>query len=204
MDEMSAGDDERARLVRAARAVLERAGWEGFKVQLVLRETGLSARTFYRHFAGKEELLLVLMEDEYARSGARIRAALARATGPAAKVAAWIDEIVQAAGDPRRAARARLFTSQPAVLRRFPGEVAAAARLVLGPLEDAIREGRSTGELPRGDADRDPHLVLQLAGAAMAHALARGGEASVDDVATEVTDFVLRALGAGGPERNWS
>jgi TetR/AcrR family transcriptional regulator len=204
MDDVSAGDDERARLVRAARAVLERAGWEGFKVQLVLRETGLSARTFYRHFAGKEELLLVLMEDEYARSGARVRAAVARAAGPAAKVGAWIDEIVQAAGDPRRAARARLFTSQPAVLRRFPGEVAAAARLVLEPLEDAIRDGRSIGELPRGDPDRDPRLVLQLAGAAMSHALARGGERSVDDVAAEVTDFVLRALGAGGPERNRS
>jgi TetR/AcrR family transcriptional regulator len=204
MDDVSAGDDERARLVRAARAVLERAGWEGFKVQLVLRETGLSARTFYRHFAGKEELLLVLMEDEYARSGARVRAAVARAAGPAAKVGAWIDEIVQAAGDPRRAARARLFTSQPAVLRRFPGEVAAAARLVLEPLEDAIRDGRSIGELPRGDPDRDPQLVLHLAGAAMSHALARGGERSVDDVAAEVTDFVLRALGAGGPERNRS
>jgi AcrR family transcriptional regulator len=198
MEEVSAGDDERARLVRAARVVLERAGWEGFKVQLVLRETGLSARTFYRHFAGKEELLLVLMEDEYARSGARVRAAVARAAGPAARVAAWIDEIVQAAGDPRRAARARLFTSQPAVLRRFPDEVTAAAQLVLQPLEDVIREGRSTGELPRGDPDRDPHLVLQLAGAAMSHALARGGEESVDDVAAEVTDFVLRALGASG------
>jgi TetR/AcrR family transcriptional regulator len=196
MQKVSAGDDERARLVRAARVVLERAGWEGFKVQLVLRETGLSARTFYRHFAGKEELLLVLMEDEYARSGARVRAAVARAAGPPAKVAAWIDEIVQAAGDPRRAARARLFTSQPAVLRRFPDEVAAAARLMLQPLEDAIRDGRSSGQLPQGDPDRDPHLVLQLAGAAMSHALARRGEESVDDVAAEVTDFVLRALGA--------
>jgi AcrR family transcriptional regulator len=199
-----ADEDERASLVRAARVVLERAGWEGFKVQLVLRETGLSARTFYRHFAGKEELLLVLMQDEYARSGARLRAAMARAEGPAEKVAAWIDEIVQAAGDPRRAARARLFTSQPAVLRRFPDEVDAAARLVLEPLADAIREGRSTGVLPSGDPDRDPQMVHQLAGAAMSRALARSDgvtdRVAVDDVAAEVTDFVLRALGGRGPE----
>jgi AcrR family transcriptional regulator len=188
--------DERAELVRAARVVLDRAGYDGFKVQLLLRETGLSARTFYRHFAGKDELLLVLMQDEYARSGARVRAAVARADGAARKVGAWIDEIVQAAGDPRRAARARLFTSQPAVLRRFPDEVAAAARLALEPLADAIREGRTTGELPGGDPDRDPELILQLAGAAMSQALARGREQPVDEVAAGVTDFALRALGA--------
>jgi TetR/AcrR family transcriptional regulator len=191
--------DERAELVRAARVVLERAGYDGFKVQLLLRETGLSARTFYRHFAGKDDLLLVLMQDEYARSGARARAAVARADGAARKVGAWIEEIVQAAGDPRRAARARLFTSQPAVLRRFPDEVAAAAGLVLEPLAQAIREGRSTGELPGGDPDRDPELILQLAGAAMSQALAQGREQSVDEVATGVTGFVLRALRAATP-----
>lgn len=195
MAERRDAGDERARLVRAARVVLDRAGYEGFKVQLLLRETGLSARSFYRHFADKDHLLLTLMQDEYARSGRRIRAALARADGPADKVAAWIDEIVQAAGDPRRAARARLFTSQPAILRRFPDEVARAARLVLEPLEAAIREGRETGVFPRGDPDRDPQLVHDLAGAVMTRALAEGRSRSIDDVSSAVTDFVLRALG---------
>jgi AcrR family transcriptional regulator len=190
--------DERARFVRAARVVLERAGYDGFKVQLLLRETGLSARTFYRHFGNKEKLLLVLMQDEYARSGARVRAAMARAEGPAEQVAAWIDEIVQAAGDPKRAARARLFTSLPTVLRRFPHEVGEAARLVLDPLEDAIREGRSTGVFPWGDPTVDPELVQHLAGAAMSHALADSDERSADEAAADVTRFVLRALGCGG------
>jgi AcrR family transcriptional regulator len=198
MVEPPGADDERARFVRAARVVLERAGYDGFKVQLLLRETGLSARTFYRHFGDKEKLLLVLMQDEYARSGARVRAAMARADGPAEQVAAWIDEIVQAAGDPRRAARARLFTSQPSVLRRYPHEVAEAARLMLEPLEAAIREGRSTGVFPWGDAAIDPDLVHQLAGAAMSHALADSDERSVDEAAADVTHFVLRALGCGG------
>jgi AcrR family transcriptional regulator len=187
--------DERARLIGAAWVVLERAGFEGFKVQLLLRETGLSARRFYRHFADKDELVLTLVQDEYARSGARIQRAIARADDPAAKVSAWINEIVQAAGDPKRAARARLFTSLPAVLRRFPAEVDAAARLVLDPLESAIREGRDTGVLPLGDPERDPPLVHHLAGAAMTHALGDASGRSADDVAHHVTSFVLRALG---------
>jgi AcrR family transcriptional regulator len=195
-DPLDPTSDERARLVGAAWVVLERAGYEGFKVQLLLRETGLSARTFYRHFVDKDELLLALMTDEYARAATRIRAALARADGPDAKVAAWIDEIVQAAGDPKRSARARLFTSQPAVLRRYPDELSSAARLILDPLEDAIREGRTTGVLPWGDPERDPLLVHHLAGAAMAYALADSAGRPVDEVAAEVTGFVLRALGA--------
>jgi AcrR family transcriptional regulator len=188
-------NDERARLVGAAWVVLERAGFEGFKVQLLLRETGLSARAFYRHFADKEELLLTLMQDEYSRSGARVRMVLAGVDEPAAKVAAWVHEIIEAAGDPRRVARARLFTSQAAVLRRFPDQVAAAARLVLEPLEAAIREGRSSGALPWGDPDRDPPMVHQLTGAVMAHALAGGAGRSVDQLAADATSFVLRALG---------
>ncbi len=113
--------DERSRLIGAAWTVLERSGYAGFKVQLLLRETGLSARTFYRHFADKDELLLALMTDEYARVGRRIDAALSARRSP--------DERVVGVGardrDGRRrpgyaAARARLFTSQPAVLRRFP------------------------------------------------------------------------------------
>src|SRR5947209_478416 len=132
---VTADPDERARLVGAAWVVLERAGFEGFKVQLLLRETGLSSRTFYRHFADKDALLLTLLQDEYARSGARLRRAVAEAGDPAEQVAAWITELVLAAQDPKRAPRARLFTSLPTVLRRFPAEVDAAARFVLDPLE---------------------------------------------------------------------
>jgi AcrR family transcriptional regulator len=194
-DRLDSTSDERARLVSAASVVLERAGFEGFKVQLLLRETGLSARTFYRHFVDKDELLLALMTDEYARVGARIRIAMARADGPIAKVEAWVAEIVQAAGDPKRAARARLFTSQPAVLRRFPDQLATAARFILEPLEDAIRDGRSMGALPWGDPEGDPVLIHHLAGAAMAHALADKPGPSIDEVAAEVSGFVLRALG---------
>jgi AcrR family transcriptional regulator len=164
-------------------------------VQLLLRETGLSARTFYRHFADKEELLLVLMQDEYARSGARVRAAMAQTDDPAEQVAAWIDELVQAADDPKRAARARLFTSLPGVLRRFPDEVGEAARLVLAPLEEAIREGRATGVFPWGEPTVDPELIHRLAGGAMSHALADRAERPASEVAADVTRFVLRALG---------
>jgi AcrR family transcriptional regulator len=188
------GDDERSRLIRAAWTVLERSGYEGFKVQLLLRETGLSARTFYRHFSDKDELFLTLMQDEYGRVGRLVRAAVARAGAPDERLAAWVHAIVMAAGEPERVARARLFTSQPAVLLRFPDQVATAARAVLDPLTEVIAEGRAAGVFPLGDPERDAALIHDLAGAAMSSALARPGAA--EETTAAVADFVLRALGA--------
>jgi AcrR family transcriptional regulator len=179
--------------------VLERAGFEGFKVQLVLRETGLSARTFYRHFSDKDELFLTLMSDEYGRVGRLVTAAVAHAGGPEERVAAWVRGIVMAAGDPRRSARARLFTSQPAVVRRFAGPLAEAARAVLDPLTEAVVDGIDAGLFPLADPDGDPHLIHDLAGAAMSTALARPDEA--EQIAASVSGFVLRALGAVSPPR---
>ena len=81
-------------------------------------------------------------------------------------------------------------------MRRFPDQLSSAARFILGPLEDAIRDGRSSGVLPLGDPERGPWIVHHLAGAAMAHAFATRVGPSVDDIAAEVTGFVLRALGS--------
>jgi AcrR family transcriptional regulator len=195
-----AGDaeaDERARLIGAAWTVLERSGFEGFKVQLLLRETGLSARTFYRHFSDKDELFLTLMADEYARVGRRIRAALAPLARPDERVVAWVREIVLAATEPKRAARARLFTSRPAVVRRFAEQLAEAAGVIVEPLRDSIAAGQDVGLFPWADPDRDALLIHDLAGAAMSTALGRAG--SAEDIAASVADFVLRALGAGPP-----
>ncbi len=198
----STGDnrpDERARLIGAAWTVLERSGYEGFKVQLLLRETGLSARTFYRHFSDKDELFLALMADEYARVGRLVGAQIAHATAPDERVAAWVRAIVLAAGDPRRAARARLFTSQPAVLLRFPEQLSRAAQAVLDPLVQAITAGHDAGLFPLADPARDPALIHDLAGAAMSTALAHPSD--VETIADSVADFVLRALGMAGPVR---
>jgi AcrR family transcriptional regulator len=195
------GDDRRA-IIGAAWIVLERAGFEGFKVQLVLRETGLSARSFYQHFTDKDELLLALLEDEYARSAVRLRRVVSEADGAPGKVAAWISELVSAADDPRRVPRARLFSSQQPVMRRFPEAVARASRLLLEPLEEAIRDGVETGVFPVADPERDAEIIQRLAGGTMTDALIAWSDRSVAELVASSVDFALRALGvASGTDR---
>jgi AcrR family transcriptional regulator len=187
--------DDRTAIIGAAWIVLERAGFEGFKVRLVLRETGLSSRTFYQHFTDKDELLLALMEDEYARSVARLQRVVREASRPPEKVAAWIAELVAAAEDPRRVPRARLFSSQLPMMRRFPDSVARASRLLLEPLERAIRDGVEMGVFSTGEPEHDAEVILRLTGATMDDALIDWTDRSVAELVASSVDFALRALG---------
>jgi len=70
------------RTLEGLASLLERSGFEGFKVQLVLREAGVSARAFYRHFGDKDELMLALLQEEMARAGAHIRAQMLEIDDP--------------------------------------------------------------------------------------------------------------------------
>ncbi len=204
MARKGANSDDRTAIIGAAWIVLERAGFEGFKVQLVLRETGLSARTFYQHFTDKDELLLALMEDEYSRSAARLRRVVGEADGPPDQVAAWIAELVAAAEDPRRIPRARLFSSQQPVMRRFPEAVADASRLLLEPLERAIRDGVAMGVFSSTEPERDAEIILRLTGATMNDALIEWTDRSVAELVASSVDFAMRALGQTDQDRQSS
>jgi AcrR family transcriptional regulator len=188
-------DDEAQQLVGAAWRVLERSGYEGFKVQLVMRDAGVSARAFYRHFPDKDQLLLALLRDEMARAAARLRAAVAEVDDPVAQVEAWIRAVISAAADPRRVARARLFSSQQPLFRRFPWEVAEGTQLLVEPLRQALERGAGSGAFPWVEPDRDAPLIYALTGGEMTAALTDRPGGDVEDVVAATTGFVLRSLG---------
>lgn len=195
-------DDEAQTLIAAAWRVLERSGFEGFKVQLVMREAGVSARSFYRHFRDKDALVLALLRDEMARAGTRLRSAVAEADGPVEQVEAWVRSVIGAAADPRRVARAKLFSSLQPLMRRFPDEVDEGTRLLTAALREAIQLGIETRAFPWADLDVDVDLIYALTGGELTRALAEGGGRAVDDAVAETTAFVFRALGVpppGGP-----
>jgi AcrR family transcriptional regulator len=198
-------DAERARLITGAWNVLARNGFDGFKVQLVARDAKLSARAFYRHFNGKDALLLALLEDEMRRSGVFLAAAVDRAADPEAKVEAWIAAVIGVLAHPSLAARARLFSTQQAAMRRFPGRVAESTRHLVRPLSAAIVKGRDAGVFPTAQGEHDATMIYRLTGAVMTERLANPDGAPLDEIVFATADFVLRALTAPlllGPRSN--
>ena len=188
--------DERATLIRAAWTVLRRSGFDGFKVQLVLKETGFSARTFYRNFSDKEALMLALVEDEYQATGRRLRRVVPQSSSePPAQVGAWIRELLLAGADPQRLARVRLFSSSQLLMSRSPGAFDRAVYAILGSLEGAIRAGQMSGAFHGDDPHADAQQVVRLASGALSEYVARGGEGSgLEELIDSTIIFALRAL----------
>lgn len=195
MTEHQSGHDERQAVIGAAWRVLERAGFEGFKVQRVMREADVSARTFYRHFPDKDSLLLTLMRDEMARAGWLLTAAVRAVDDPVEQVGTWIRTVIGAAADPRRVARARLFSAQQPLYRRFPDELGEGTELLVAPLRAAIAAGIERGVFPWAEPERDAALISVLAGGEMVQSLTGVPPPDVDAVVERTTAFALRALG---------
>ncbi len=186
-------------LLAAAETVLTGQGYDGLRVDDVLDEAGLSTRAFYRHFRGKSELFVALFDREMSRAQQRLRAKLARAPTPTARVDAWIAATLGLAYDGRLARRTRLFLVERQVIaREFPDEIARCIRLMLEPLEEAIEEGRRAGDFPDADPPRDALAIHHLCSGLMTDRLLGLGPTRREDATALAMRFSLTTL-RGGP-----
>jgi AcrR family transcriptional regulator len=187
-------DTERAMLLKAAMQVLAGRGYHEMSVAEVLTESGLSTRSFYRHFDTKEALLAALLHREVDLVAAYLERAVERAGEPRAAVDAWIDGFLDTFFDRRRIARSGAFTA-PAALSAWPyhQEYDAIRAQLCGPLAAALRAGHDIGALASPDPDADARsifgLVTNVHGAKLRRVTARA----------QVRRFVWPALGVAEP-----
>jgi AcrR family transcriptional regulator len=154
-------EEERRRLLDAARAVLARSGWSDLKVGSVLRFAGLSTRTFYRHFDSKASLLFVLYGDELA---SRLHARLPREGDPIDRVTAFIDAVIDASYDedgPRASSRYFALHWREFVCER-PDEAARVGWPLVQALQQVIQDGKAAGAFPAARPREDALAVLTL------------------------------------------
>jgi AcrR family transcriptional regulator len=190
-------DSELEELLSAARGVLAERGYDGLRVEDVLREAGLSTRAFYRHFSGKAALFLVLFEQESVRANQRLRTRLERAGDASAAVTEWIAGVLALAFDSRLAKRARLFAGdQGALARRFPEEVHKLTTRQLEPLEDAIAAGKAAGLFPGAHPVNDARAIHHLCSGLMDDRLNGTSSLSYADAVALATRFAIHALQA--------
>jgi AcrR family transcriptional regulator len=187
-DRADAYADEVRRLVDAAYAVMRRTGSVDPRVADIVEAAGLSNQAFYRHFRGKDELLLAVLEDGQRRLVTTLERRMARATPGAGQVQAWIEGVLEQARNPEAAANTRPFAVNGARLtERYPEATALQRDRVVAPLRDAVA---AAGGDPTRDADAIYHLTMGRA----EDAIARGETPSAADVA-HTAAFSLRAIG---------
>ncbi|WP_375483428.1 TetR/AcrR family transcriptional regulator [uncultured Mycobacterium sp.] len=188
-------DPERQQLLVAAKAVLERSGWWGFKVDSVLRQARLSTRSFYRHFDKKSDLLLALLEMELGGAAEKLRRVTA-AGGPSQRIRAYIAATIDMAYRAELAKPSSLFASHWRELLPEYGE--SIDRIIddmVAPLVQAMAEGARTGELTCGDPAADAKAIFYLVAGMTADQAAAGGATPREDIEHIAVPFIERAIG---------
>jgi AcrR family transcriptional regulator len=155
---------EAERLVQAALALIRERGELEPPVAAIVKRARLSNQAFYRHFRGKHELLVAVLDHGIALLEDHLRARMAEARAPRERVRAWLRGLLAQALDPRGAEATRPFALARAQLaRHYPEEVAASERRLTALVREAIAEAKRAGELPAADPDTDAEALYHLA-----------------------------------------
>lgn len=188
--------EELSLLFEAAFTVMQQAGTPDVTVAEILKEAGVSTRSFYRHFGSKDELLLAMYRREAEATAARVDALVSAASDTTAALEAWIDAILSIGHSRRRAARAALLGSDSATRADgYAAEASRAMKLLVGPLEGIIADGARDGSFPSADPAVDASMIQSMTWAAAGLSPIGGQRWTRERARNAILDFSLRALG---------
>jgi AcrR family transcriptional regulator len=190
------GDATTSAIVAAAWTVLERAGYEGFKVERVVREARVSPRVFYQRFRGKHDLLMTLVEESTGHVARKVADAVAVETDPGAKVEAWMRAFLAWCG-PGRAPATRLFLRElVALMEQYPERVERVDAELRESLLGALAQGAASGCFRRVDLEADARAIQWVCTSLAVRSLTAP---TIAPETTAAVRFVLAALGKPTP-----
>jgi len=193
----SAAPDEgtRARLVRAAREVLERGGYGTASVLAIAERAGVSAGAMYRHFPSKAELFVEVFRAAADGELSALRGATTAERSCAARLEAIVAAYARRALHNRRLAWALVYEPVDPLV---DAERLVYRRNYCRGMAALVREGIAGGEFP----DENPDLTAAAIVGAIAETLVGplspigGTTASEEEIVAGLVRFCRRAIGA--------
>ena len=88
----AAAADQRRRILEATADLLAEHGYQGTTLEMIVRRARVGYKTFYKHYADRDEAFLALLDAATERTTERIEAAYKREEGP------WPDRVGAALG----------------------------------------------------------------------------------------------------------
>jgi AcrR family transcriptional regulator len=153
------------RFITAAATLLRRTGKADFTVQEVVDQSGMSLRSFYHHFATKEDLLLAVIEESVRRYTDELAPKLAKTKGAAAKLELLLLTSYRDSSDDPANQGLVLFHWNLAQSRtaEFVETLAPQIDLITGILEEGVADGTFRSDLPiPAQASMVTHTLLSL------------------------------------------
>jgi len=187
---------EKDAIMRAAYDLIMRNGSRPTSVHDILRETGYSTRTFYRHFRSKDELLVAMYRVDNDRVTETLAAAVAAAATPLDALDAWVDQNLAVVYDARRLRHAAVLSSPEAAMAEGYDEVHTAGMAAnRASLIEVLREGRRAGVFPRAEPEADAFAIQAVIAAHVRAKLLGTHEFTRAEARDHTVDRFRRALG---------
>src|SRR5262245_9243319 len=181
----AAATEEVQRLIDAATKVMRDTAAPP-RVADIVAAAGLSNQAFYRHFAGRDELVAAVVESGAFRLVGYLAHRMERAgEDPVQRIRAWIEGVMSQAANPDVAASTRAVLWNSRQLPRRAGErgtMPAITELLDAPLRD----------LGVADPTRDAAAITDVVFGRLDHYL--WVEAPTDDDIEHLVSFCLRAV----------
>ena len=158
------------RFLAAATELLAETGRIDFTVQDIVDRSKMSLRSFYQHFASKDELLLALFEESVRTTAAHLDEKVATVDAPIDRLRVFLSEYYALCTPPRSGKRAAKRTPNPLAIAEFaqqlltahPKEAAQAFRPLVTVLEGLLDDAAADGALRPGlDHRRVAGVLLQ-------------------------------------------
>jgi len=156
-------DTEVRLILEAAQKLLRENDYEDVSVGAILDESGLSTRSFYRHFSAKDELLIAMYRTNASQLAEIISGLVAAAPDPGAGLEAWVDGMLRLRFHAPTARRVAMLGSPSA--RRAAGYAGAerdARAMLVHPLLDVLRAGHSDGSMPLTRPEADARTIYTV------------------------------------------
>lgn len=182
------------RFVDAARELATATASSDFTVQQVVARSGLSLKSFYRYFGGKDELLFAMLEED-SRLGAALLADLISPDGdPEERLRSYIDELFNFLSVGPRGYVSVLVREHRRLSIADPAKMRAALAPFHDLLERELTAAAAEGLVRPGDFRHDAINVFELVLSNINEVVLGADEVSPGDAAGYVWDFCWSGL----------
>ena len=186
-------------IVRAARQLVDAKG-STFTTQELIKQAGVALQTFYRHFDGKDQLLVAVFQDMIADACDAFEQATAKIDDPLERLHVYILTALQGLRTaPGGVGPGFITTEHWRLQQEFPDEIEAATKPFAALVQRELEQAASAGLASPGDAEQDAWLITRLVMAEFHHYAFRTASVDADQIADDVWRFCLRAVGGEVP-----
>jgi AcrR family transcriptional regulator len=187
-DRQREATEEVERILAAAVRVMERVAPEAPRVSDIVTEAGSSNKAFYRYFAGKDDLILAVMERGIGIVVSYLQHQMAKETRPQDKIARWIEGTLAQVAEPELISKSRAAAGQMSATANWR----TVDQEMMWPLRDLLAD--PVAALGSSDVQRDVEAVFCCTAATLRRYLGSAERPGPDDIA-HVVRFCLNGLG---------